>query len=172
MERADMVIVTKTPLTMKPIDRRMMTTKMALRPFQELYFTTMSDCDIRAQFPDEAIPVSKTVVLLSGVGNPKAVYTQVSSQFKVEKYYAFPDHHIYRVKELKAIVSSLAQMPSDTIILTTEKDAVKMTKASMIPAEFRRRLYVMPIKLSFPDDNGEDLIKNIYSDVKENRKRS
>ncbi len=172
MKRADMVVVTKTPQTMKPVDKLVASKKLHLKPFQELFFTAMVSCQPRAQFPDEAMPMGRNVVLLTGVGNPQSVYDAVKGQFNIVKHYAFSDHHAYRVRELTEIVDELASMPSDTVILTTEKDAVKMTNATKIPDEFRQRLYVMPIKISFPDGNSEDLIRNIYSDVKENRNRS
>jgi len=39
MKRADVIIVTKTPLDLKPIDRRIIFEQLKPAPYQELFFT-------------------------------------------------------------------------------------------------------------------------------------
>ena len=48
--RADIVIITKCPKSLNPIDYRVLSKAMELYPFQQLYFTTLDYCDLEPIF--------------------------------------------------------------------------------------------------------------------------
>lgn len=50
----------------------------------------------------------------------------------------------------------------------TEKDAVKMSHPEKIPAEVRKRMYFLPINISFIDDSETDFLQKLECDVREN----
>jgi len=51
MKRADIVIVSKCPDTLKPIEIRVLTMKIKLQPHQTLYYTTMKYGELKAMHP-------------------------------------------------------------------------------------------------------------------------
>ena len=60
----------------------------------------------------------------------------------------FPDHHIFTIDDWKEIIRKFGEIKTkDKIILTTEKDAVRLDKfrqeASGIP------LYILPVRHKF-----------------------
>ena len=84
--RADIVIVTKCPKELNPIDYRVLNKAMNLYPFQELFFTTLEYCDLVPVFDDVAnektIPLTdihnKNVLLLTGIALPKQMEVDLS----------------------------------------------------------------------------------------------
>lgn len=170
MDRANIVIVTKTPETMTPIERRLIVKKLRLYPYQSLFFTSMNHGSLRPVFPEAALnPAStKNIAVMSGIGNPGPLSAELGKRYNIVATYTFPDHHAYKKKELEKIGRHFATLPPDTILVTTEKDGVKLTNRRQVPEEIRRRLFVVPVKLSFFEGDREKFIKTLYRNVKEN----
>ena len=77
------------------------------------------------------------------------------------------DPHIYRVRAMPARQALLAKHPG-AVIVTPEKDAVKMTNRAKVPAEVRRALYYQPINISFIEDSATDFLQKLEEDVRGN----
>jgi len=56
----------------------------------------------------------------------------------------------------------------EAVIVTTEKDAVKLTNRKKIPSELQERLYYLPINISFIEDSDTDLLSKLEEDVRRN----
>ena len=74
--RADIVIITKCPDTLNPIDYRVLSKAMELYPFQQLYFTKLEYCPLEPIFHKGlSIPLTeirgKNVLLLTGIASPR-----------------------------------------------------------------------------------------------------
>ena len=70
------------------------------------------------------------IAAFSGIANPhdfRRILEQTGA--RVVYYYSFPDHHEYNLSDLKSIENS-ARKAGAKLILTTEKDAVKLTPNS------------------------------------------
>ena len=61
----------------------------------------------------------------------------------------------------------LARWPG-AVIVTTEKDAVKLTNRAKIPEEIRRSIYYLPINISFIEDSATDFLQKLEEDVRGN----
>lgn len=169
MRRADMVVVTKTPPEMTPIERRLMVKSLKLYPYQHLFFTAMHQGELKPVFPErtEGRGPVRNIAVMSGIGNPGPMAEGLKKRYNVVATFTFPDHHAYRVKDLRKIEADLAELPGDTAIVTTEKDGVKLTSRKQVPEEIQKRLYVVPIKLEFPEGDREKFIKALYKEIKE-----
>lgn len=169
MLRANMVVVTKTPADITPIDKRIAVKSLKLFPYQSVFFTAMRQCLPVPVFPDAEglVAPARNAVLLAGIGNPTPLVEYVAGRYDLRRKWLFRDHHVYKVRELKKIAADLAGLPADTVVLTTDKDAVKLTNRRKVPAELQRRLYRMPVGVSFLDGDEERflsvLAKNIVS---------
>ena len=60
------------------------------------------------------------------------------------------------------------RLGEDVVVVTTEKDAVKLTNRKRVPVSLQKRLYVMPVYINFRDMDDEKFIQNIINDVKQN----
>jgi tetraacyldisaccharide 4'-kinase len=72
----------------------------------------------------------KTVVAFSGIGNPDAFSDTLNSLgLEVKKHFIFPDHHVYRERELRSIESLLTETRADYCV-TTEKDVARLSSSA------------------------------------------
>ncbi|MDX1660551.1 MAG: tetraacyldisaccharide 4'-kinase [Gemmatimonadota bacterium] len=74
--------------------------------------------------PIEAMePGARPAVAFAGVGRPEGVVEFAArAGFEVDRVHAFPDHHLYHPGDARELV----ERHPDRILLTTEKDAVKL----------------------------------------------
>ncbi|NKB81469.1 MAG: tetraacyldisaccharide 4'-kinase [Nitrospirales bacterium] len=94
----------------------------AITQFRPEYFLNISN---GTQHPISSIQ-GKRVLLVSGIGNPSSFRRNMIAlgPDHIDEY-VFPDHHTYSSNDL-AIIRQHAQCCATEIILTTEKDAVKI----------------------------------------------
>ena len=153
LHRVNIVLITKTPADIKPLERSITLKYLKLRPYQKAFFAGVTHDAPQSLFPDaeDLVPVGKNVVAMAGIGNPAGFVDYVRSRYTLKDEWIFNDHHVYKVGELKKLVEKLASLPHDTVILTTAKDAVKLVNRKKIPPELQRRLYKIPMRVSFPD---------------------
>ena len=168
LHRAHYFIVTKCPEEMNPLDRRIMRKVLIEAAYQNIYFTRMEAFRPQPVFgeaPAEGFDPGTEVILMSGIGNPAQFVRGASACYRVVGELRFEDHHVYRVKDLKTLAGLIAQHPA-AMVLTTEKDAVKLAGRGKVPAEIRSRLFYQPINISFIDDSATDFLQNLEKDVK------
>ena len=169
--RAHYFIVTKCPEKMAPIDRRIMRKVLIQIAYQRVYFTRFESFMPQPLFADEVPhePLAQgcPVIALSGIGNPGPFLRTLHERYKVVAEVTLDDHHVYRVRDMKTLASLLNRHP-DAVIVTTEKDAVKMVNRAKIPPEVRRSLYYLPINISFIEDSATDFLQKLEEDVRGN----
>ena len=89
----------------------------------------------------------KKVCAFAGIAEPEyfeKIITALSGQGAV--FLPFPDHHVYATEDIERI-NDISQGCSAQIILTTEKDAIKLADFG----DFCRNIYVLNIEMSvFP----------------------
>lgn len=72
------------------------------------------------------------VVAMSGIGNPQSFGTLLTSVGAiVVDHVIFPDHHYYTAEEVRAVDKMSKRLGADRIV-TTEKDAVKLSRLEEI----------------------------------------
>lgn len=171
LHRAHYFVVTKCPKPMPPIDRRIQCKVLIQVAYQKVYFTRFESFDPRPIYPAEASPEPlrkrQEIIALSGIGNPKPFLETLRARYTVVEEMTLDDHHVYRVSDMQALAALLAKHPGAAIV-TTEKDAVKMTRPDKIPAAVRNALYYMPINISFIEDSATDFLQNLEKDVRGN----
>ena len=74
-DRADIVIITKCPPDLKPVDYRVLTKAMNLFPYQELYFSCLAYDELHRLFGEERRTLDSIlnhhVLLLTGIASPR-----------------------------------------------------------------------------------------------------
>lgn len=171
LHRAHYFIVTKCPERMAPIDRRILRKVLIQVAYQKVYFTRFESFIPQPLYGDEApgepLKHGQRIIALSGIGNPKPFLRSLREQYDVVAEMTLDDHHVYRVRDMHALESLLAKYP-DAAIVTTEKDAVKMTNRAKVPQAVRRALYYQPINISFIEDSATDFLQKLEEDVRGN----
>lgn len=170
LHRAHYFIVTKCPENMAPIDRRILRKVLIQIAYQRVYFTRFESFRPQPLFPDEVeggLCYGQQVVAMSGIGNPGPFVEGLRPNYKVVADLRFDDHHVYRVKDMN-VIGNLLQKHPDAAVIMTEKDAVKLTNPEKIPAEIRKKMYFLPINISFIEDSETDFLQKLECDVREN----
>ena len=178
-DRADIVIVTKCPKDLKPMDFRVLTKQMNLYPYQQLYFTTLEYDRMNPVFRnqgDKSMILEDLkdyhVLLLTGIASPKQIYYDVKPHAKSVNSLAYGDHHAFKQKDIHHINETFANMPSPKVIITTEKDMVRLETMEGLSEEVRKSLFVLPVRISFMLEGEATFNENIIGYVRKNSRNS
>ena len=114
--RADIVIVTKCPTDMKPMEFRVLTKAMALYPYQQLYFSTHTYEQLEPLFGEGELEkledlANQHVLLLTGIGLPEQMRLDLEPYAKEIKPLAFADHHQFKEKDIQLINETFSSLP-------------------------------------------------------------
>lgn len=176
--RADIVVVTKCPEDLRPIDYRILKKELALMPYQQLFFSRFAYGELKPVFPEDnpyhvslsALTSADSVFLLTGIANPRGFVRYFKNYSCKVKVAHFPDHHDYSRKDIQVIRDRFKALKGvRKIIVTTEKDAVRIAYNPYFPQELKKFIFYLPIKVSFINALDEtDFICNIVSAIDKN----
>ena len=166
-DRAGLVIVTKCDDKMLPIDFRIYANGLDLFPFQALYFTSIVYNCLEPVFPSENKESysldnisNKQVLLVAGIASTKSLEDELANKANNLHTLFFPDHHFYDKSDIKVIEKQFADLKGDKIVITTEKDAVRLQSLTYLSKELKERLYYIPIEVSFLEDEENESFNN------------
>lgn len=175
INRADIVVVTKCPSDLKPIDKNVVRKKLALEKWQKLFFSTYRYKDLQPVFPNANavtpnlnwLTKDDSILMVTGIANhkPMAKYLR---QFpaKVQVVH-FTDHHDFSRDDLAFIKKRFNAMTGkNKYIITTEKDAVRLINNAYFPHSLRGNIFYLPIEVVFlQGDENENFINIIASKI-------
>ena len=174
--RADIVIVTKCPKDLKPMEFRVITKAMSLYPYQQLFFSTHEFESLRQVFGKDQKPLEsiadKHVMLLTGIASPKQMLTDLQTYTKEVKPLAFGDHHAFSKRDVERINETFSALPSPKLIVTTEKDETRLLQVEGLSDEVKKSLYVLPIKIRILLDQEDLFNQTIINYVRKNSRNS
>lgn len=165
MHRADIVITTKCPDDIKDIDFRIVSKNLELFPYQKLFFSRYAYQGLVPIFPDavRSVPFldwmsqNDTILAVAGIGNPRPFIRYLKSFLPRVKVNVFPDHHSYTRKDIDLIRNRYNSMKGENrIIVTTEKDAVRLECNPYFPHELKSVTFYLPIKVEFVNRHTTD----------------
>ncbi|MBR4389744.1 MAG: tetraacyldisaccharide 4'-kinase [Prevotella sp.] len=175
--RADMVIITKCPEGLNPIDYRVVMRAMDLYPYQTLLFSRMVYDKLHPLFCGEdrsleSIGSDEHVLAISGIASPEHFEEDLRQHCTSLTTMRFSDHHDFTPEDEDRINSTFESLPSPKLIITTEKDAVRMMSLTGLSEDVRHHLYVLPIKVSFLLGQEDIFTQKIFSYVQKNSRNS
>lgn len=174
--RADIVIVTKCPKELKPMDYRVLTKTMNLYPYQTLIFSSIEYEELEPMYSGENIQLhdikNYNALLLTGIATPQTMYDDLKQHVLSITQLTFNDHHNFSDKDIERLNTTFSNMPSPKIIITTEKDSVRLFEKTNMNDEVRNNMYILPIKVKILLDQEEMFNKKILSYVQTNSRNS
>lgn len=165
INRADVVITTKCPEEVAPIDLRIIEKRMELFAHQDLFFTKISYLPAQPVFEEaKALTINdqSKAILITGIANPELFIEEAEKHYKEVKPFTFPDHHDFKQEDLHKINNAFESL-RQPVIITTEKDAARLKNNPHVPEQWKRSLFYVPIHIEFYSDWGDSfnkLIKN------------
>lgn len=158
VNRADMVVVTKCPDQMDPLGYRLFTRDLKLFPYQQLFFSRFAYQDLVPLFPDQTASVpcldwmtaADSILAVAGVSNPRPFVRHLKSFMPRVRVNIFSDHHNFTRRDMELLLERYRTMKGSTrILVTTEKDAVRMAANPYFPPELRGVTFYLPVKVEF-----------------------
>jgi tetraacyldisaccharide 4'-kinase len=162
--RSQIIIVTKCPADLTDEKKNKIIRELKPLKRQYIFFTTIKygmPYHIR-QKNRRKITQNVEVFLVCGIANPNPIKELLLENAKTYYQKNYNDHHIFTIDDLQEIKSKFDEIDADNkLILTTEKDAVRLIKFSEQLEDLP--LYVLPIKHQFLFNEGgifDELIIN------------
>ena len=179
-DRADIVIVTKCPKELKPMEYRVITKAMQLYPYQQLYFTTLkyeAPVKVFARQGGNGIHSLEglkglNVLLVTGIASPRQLQDDLRPLVESITPLTYADHHNFSPKDIRQINQAFDAMTRPAVIVTTEKDAARLKTLEGLSDGVLKNLYALPVSISFMQDQEVSFNQNIIGYVRKNSRNS
>lgn len=159
---ADMVIVTKCPETMDPVQTQEYAARLGYRsynPFtceavtptgkgQYLFFAYIEylPCEPIDETTDHRYVYAKSVIMLTGIAIDTPLARKLSDSYTIVKRFSLGDHHYFTRADMKKLSDAAALHPLAAIV-TTEKDKQRLMNNEFIDRELFKRMFIAPIRM-------------------------
>lgn len=164
-KRADIIVVTKCPDDLSEIEKKQFTKEIKNIAEVPVLFSGIQYGDPIPIFNPQSKPLRK-VILVSGIANNHLFVSEVKRRYMVMETITFEDHHRYKETDLIKIFS-LVKKHQDCMVLTTEKDAVKLKNKSFYKYLEEIPIFALPIKIKLAEKDKEFFFKQINKIVKD-----
>lgn len=166
-DRASVVVVTKCSKEMQPIDFRIYEEGLDLFAYQELYFTGFDYGMLQPLFPESGSDTmklqelsGKQIYLVTGIAQPQPLAEMLRKYSDRIHTRFFPDHYFFKKEDLRKIMNDVNDtngIENDKIVITTEKDAMRLRAFASINDEFKRKIYYIPVEVVFVKEKDQEL---------------
>ncbi len=150
-KRSHIIVVTKCPLQLSIKEKENILYHIQPQLWQKVFFTSIQYGAPYHLFDTKkeiTLHIDTEILLVCGIANPKPLKDYLQKTVHSYSQLLFADHHIFTIDEINHIQEQLHKINSThKIILTTEKDAVRLTKFKSILQDVP--IYVIPIQHHF-----------------------
>ena len=149
-KRAEIIVVTKCDPDLTETEKQKIIKEINPQAGQSIFFAAIEYGQPyhilnRSGF---SFTENTEILLVSGIANPRPLKSMLETNSKTYYMLQYSDHRIFTIDDLKEIRKKFASIESaDKIILTTEKDAVRLVKFNAEIADWP--LYVIPVRHHF-----------------------
>ncbi len=179
--RANIIIITKTPNDIRPISKRILMKNLKLFPYQTLYFTSLKYEPLKHLFDaakDEAAnnitpKDNYSILYLSGIARPELLKKHLEKYSNDIQSLRYPDHYTYKVKDVSKIIQTFINIRNDKkIIITTEKDYMRLLDVENISELMNLPIFFVPLKIEFSEKEKKEFDNHIIEYVRKNKRNS
>ncbi len=174
--RADIIIVTKCPDVLSPIEKRILIDKLAPAAHQMVYFSHIKYGDIHPVVENEASQsLSKdyyfrkhfSVLLLSGIANASHLVYHIKPYVNEFVHLKFRDHHWFTRKDIARVKKKFSSITDDKkIIITTEKDLMRLQIPELLKDIMELPLFYIPVSMEFKGNDGKEFERQVIEYVR------
>jgi len=155
--RADIIIVTKSSKVLSPIVRKDIKEKIKPKNHQELFFSYIKYGNFTS-LTGEELKAEKifysSILLVTGIANTYPLEEYLGRFCDDMEIIKFPDHHSYTEKDVLKIIETFENIArKNKVIVTTEKDAMRLIHPDIINHLIPLPVYYIPIKSELHKQN-------------------
>ncbi len=152
-KRAKGIVVTKCPVTLSDEERIQLTAELTKVQVQPVFFSYLKYGE-PYHFADAAkkhlFDSHDEILLFCGIANPEPLVgflEQVAARVHLLR---FRDHHNYSIQDIKRISQNFQHLKEGKrVLLTTEKDAVRLQEHQALMNNEGWELYCIPVEIVF-----------------------
>ncbi len=174
-KRADVIVVNKCPADMTLAEKTKWMDRILPLPHQQVFFSTIGYSDplsLNSSGSQLVLESNTPVIALAGIARPEVFFSYLKARFNVGETLIFPDHHNFTGIDVKAIESQFETLGPAAVLLTTEKDAVRLDALDILPEALKRRIFYIPIELKIVFEEATIFDKLITDYVRNNQRNS
>lgn len=156
-KRADIIVVTKCPSSISQKEKEYFIYQIKPTSAQNVFFSNID------YFPAQNIQLQKLdsqkpVIIVSGIASHKIFTEHCQENYLVKDNLNFKDHYDFTLEDLTLMEDKMSNFVEDVVIVTTEKDFVKL-HALNIKRQNPLPIYYVPIEINWIE--GKDKFDNI-----------
>jgi tetraacyldisaccharide 4'-kinase len=178
--RAHIIIYSKCPSALKPIERRILSKDVDIMPYQDLYFSTLKYLDLKPVFEEGSAEIRLedlkliNVIALTGIARSGNLTEFLESKCESVNHIKHPDHYNFKRKDILKIQALFNETKGNKIIVVTEKDAVRLKSDNLFDDEFKKDVYCIPIEVELlcSEEEKKQFDNQIFSYVRNNKRYS
>ena len=167
--RANVIIVSKCPSNLGLAEKNKIKQQLKLQANQTVYFSTIQYKNIIAitdTAKQQGLPnVQQPTVALAGIAKASLFINQVKSIQQQVIPLVFNDHQTYTDDRIQQLAATASIHPN-SIIITTEKDAVKLKSSRILPHINHLPIWYIPIGIEILFEEEHHLLQQINQYIK------
>jgi tetraacyldisaccharide 4'-kinase len=152
-KRADLIVVTKTDSSFSPILEKELLKELNPAAEQKVCYSFIryeNPVSLTGEMHDLPDQPNGSVLMVTGIANPYPLKTFLSSHFVECESLIYRDHHVFTSEDVTQIRSTFQNIPgSNKIIITTEKDAMRLREKHILDLLTDLPFYYLPVRIEF-----------------------
>lgn len=161
--RADIVMVSKCPDELTEETKQYYISRIRPSKNQKVFFSSIGYDENVYGTREKMLPDNNLnyydILLITGIANPKPLLAHLAKFSQRVKHLKFRDHHNFSESDIKNIIAEYKKMGEYKLILTTEKDYVRLKTFDYL----RDLVYYWPINVVI--DEKEEFNQTIFDYV-------
>lgn len=159
--RADIILITKCPKSILPNDKAEIIENIKPFPHQKVLFSGIAYADeLQAvlynidNFLMKNISTDTTILLLTGIAKAELLFTKIKTKTSCVIHHKYPDHHTFTQDNITKLIHEFEAIKSkNKIIITTQKDAMRLKSPIFEQQLLGLPLYQLSIKMIFTEED-------------------
>lgn len=168
--RADIIVVTKSPNVTSPYNKKDVENSLKPLPHQKVFYSYIDYLDFKPfskSSHEFDIKDAKTVLLFCGIANTYSLEDHLKRKYNTVAKVQFNDHHDFTEKDIDLVIEKYnGLIGKNKVIVTTEKDAMRLINSSYINRFDEIPVFTIPIKVKFHSEENGSFDEEILNYVK------
>lgn len=170
--RAEIIVVTKSPNVITPYYRKDIEDSLKPQPHQKIFYSYIEYLDFQPfskLSKNFDIKEAKTVLLFCGIANTYSLEDHIKRKYNTISKIQFSDHHNFTEKDIDLVIEKYNNLiGKNKVIVTTEKDAMRLVNSSFLNKFDDIPVFTIPIKVRFHKEEGTSFDDEILNYIKNN----
>jgi len=170
--RADIIIITKCPTNISPLEKKFILNKINPLPHQKIYFSIIKYGELIPLLNHQSVGNLQgfknlegltSILLLTGIADAIPIKNYLTEKTKELFHLSFPDHHNFSVLDIETVKKKFDNIAAENkIIITTEKDAMRLISPEFtsVLESIKSSIYYLPIEIDFVSEEEQSNFNN------------